>query len=368
MGRIKNEVLAASRSWATAFNEGDAAGCASAYTAQAKMHVEPLAMVSGTERIAGFWEELISAGYRDVQYLDPQVEVLSEERARLTSPWSMNLARGMIYDELWVREADGVWRLENDHFEIIDRFESSRKSHFLLVHGAWMGAWCWDALIAELQSEGVEVSAVDLPGHGTHREESAPDLDAYVEAVATALEQIEGPVILVGHSFGGITISQVAERYPERIRGLVYLSAFLLPSGASFLSATEGVKHSDVLNHLVFSDDGSVVGVSPEALHEAVAHDVPAEAFAAAEPALVMEPCGPLASTLEISRERCGRVPRYYVETTEDRAIPIDVQRAMYGAMPISEIFSLSSSHSSMVSMPEELASVLRSIAEQLLA
>ncbi len=66
-------------------------------------------------------------------------------------------------------------------------------------------------------------------------------------------------MILVGHSLGDIIISQAAENRPDKVRSLVYLCAFLLPTGGSFMKATDGVKGSMVLDNLVMSDDQTSV-------------------------------------------------------------------------------------------------------------
>ncbi|MBL4633786.1 MAG: hypothetical protein JKY56_07930 [Kofleriaceae bacterium] len=78
-----------------------------------------------------------------------------------------------------------------------------------------------------------------------------------------------------------------------------------------------------------------------------------------------MEPCAPLASPLHLTPARFGRVPRYYVECTEDKALPLDIQRAMQKTLPVSQVFSLASSHASMFSHPVELANCLATVANK---
>ncbi|WP_298017229.1 alpha/beta hydrolase [uncultured Castellaniella sp.] len=107
---------------------------------------------------------------------------------------------------------------------------------YLLVHGAWHGGWCWSAVAKRLRQAGHDVHAPTLPGLGERRHLLGPDitLETFIQDVAQRLiEQDLREVILVGHSFGGLVISGVADRLPERIRRLVYLDAFLLPPGKS---------------------------------------------------------------------------------------------------------------------------------------
>ena len=188
-------------------------------------------------------------------------------------------------------------------------------------------------------------------------------LGAYVKAVTDVLDVQRDPVILVGHSLGGIVISQAAENRPDKVKSLVYLCAFLLPSGGSFMKATEGVKGSMVLDNLVMAEDKTYVTVKEEVIHACFAHDVPEDAFARAKPMIVPEPTAPLGTPLSITQERWGRIPRYYVECLADKAIPPTVQKAMYTSIPVQKVFSMDTSHAPNLSAPQKLAEHLLAVA-----
>ncbi len=128
-------------------------------------------------------------------------------------------------------------------------------STVVLVHGAWTGGWCWRMVRARLQSAGHEVYTPTLTGLGERIHLAQPDigLDTHILDVINALEYEElRDVVLVGHSYGGMVISGVAEKVPHRIARLVYLDAFveaqldlLLPSARAMLeqlfwSGTDG--------------------------------------------------------------------------------------------------------------------------------
>jgi pimeloyl-ACP methyl ester carboxylesterase len=235
---------------------------------------------------------------------------------------------------------------------------------FVLVHSAWLGGWAWEPVRSILTEEGSTVFAPDLPGHGADTTPPAQvTMDGYVDRVVAILDAQDDPVILVGHSLGGIVISQAAERRPEKVQGLVYLCAFLLPNGASFMSAVDGVEGSMVLDNLVMADDGHSVTIREDVMHEAFAHDVPLEAFQQVRPLIVPQPTGPLVAPLEITEARWGSVPRYYVECTADRAIPPAVQAAMYTNIPVQGLLSLETSHAPNFSAPAELAAYLLEVA-----
>ena len=103
---------------------------------------------------------------------------------------------------------------------------------YVLIHGAWHGGWCWDKIVPLLKKEGHKVEAPDLPGHGRDKT-PIPEisLQSYTDRVCRILDTQSEPVILVGHSMGGVVITQAAQHRPEKIKTLVYLSAMLPRNG-----------------------------------------------------------------------------------------------------------------------------------------
>ena len=107
---------------------------------------------------------------------------------------------------------------------------------FVLVHGAWMGAWAWDDVAAGLRAKGATVVAVELPGHGSDATPlSGANMEAYVAKVLAAVDAAGKPVILVGHSMAGMVVTQVAELRADKIEKLVYLAAYLPKDGQKLL-------------------------------------------------------------------------------------------------------------------------------------
>ena len=107
---------------------------------------------------------------------------------------------------------------------------------FVLVHGAWHGGWCWRDVARSLRAAGHTVFAPTQTGLGERRHllSDAVGLEVFARDVANLLEAEElVDVVLVGHSFGGVTITAVADRLPDRLRHLVYLDAAVVTSGES---------------------------------------------------------------------------------------------------------------------------------------
>ena len=132
--------------------------------------------------------------------------------------------------------------------------------HYILVHGAWEGGWAWEQVTPRLLEAGHTVEVVDLAGsHGHEQPIENVTLESYVTTVGEAINRVEGPVVLAGHSLGGTSISQVAERVPNRVERLIYVSSFLLENGGNALAAMQSDEKGQMLPRLEFSEDHAPV-------------------------------------------------------------------------------------------------------------
>lgn len=106
---------------------------------------------------------------------------------------------------------------------------------FILIHGAWHGGWAWDPVAERLRSGGFAVVAPTLVGLGERAAEVTPGtcLSDHVGQVVGEIDAVAGPVVLVGHSYGGMVIAGAASRRPERVVRLVYLDALVPADGES---------------------------------------------------------------------------------------------------------------------------------------
>jgi pimeloyl-ACP methyl ester carboxylesterase len=232
---------------------------------------------------------------------------------------------------------------------------------FALVHGAWHGAWCFDRLVPALEAKGHRAVAFDLPGHGadpTPREQVT--LDAYVTRVGEVLARQPEPAILLGHSMGGIVITQAAENHAPRVRCLVYLAAFLPQQGESL----GGIAiPSAVTPHLRPDREARVVHFDPAGARDAFYLDCSDADVAAASARLTPQPVGPWSQAVQLG-ERYAALRRHYIECTLDRAISLSEQRRMHAATPC-RVHTLEAGHSPFYAMPDRLAAVLDVIARE---
>jgi pimeloyl-ACP methyl ester carboxylesterase len=221
---------------------------------------------------------------------------------------------------------------------------------FVLIHGAFSGGWTWCKVIPFLEKAGHTVFAPDMPGHGKNRMTSAQEitLQTCVDCVIDILDRQVEPAILVGHSMGGMIISQTAEQRPHKIKKLVYVCGFLLKDGESLLSRGGG--HHDPIN------------APYEKFKEFLCEDC-ADADAKWMRALLVPPAGKLAGTaIHVTSKNYGRIPRIYIQCLRDKAIPPPVQKQMYTDTPCERIITMDTSHMPLISAPEELAKNLLSV------
>jgi pimeloyl-ACP methyl ester carboxylesterase len=239
---------------------------------------------------------------------------------------------------------------------------------FILVHGSWHGGWCFDSIKALLEDAGHDVIAPDLPGMGGNETMlRAVTLDGWAEFISALCQQAtQTPVILAGHSRGGLVISQAAETSPDAIDALVYICAMMLPDGMSRadFKAIEGPNPAfDAIITPVFDGAGTIV--APEKSGAVFAQLSPPDAVAAAMARVVAEPHGPRSTPLRLTEDRFGRVPRTYIECTNDRTIPLSSQRKMQQLVPGADVVSLWADHSPYLSRPQALATALLAAAVQ---
>ncbi len=236
-------------------------------------------------------------------------------------------------------------------------------STFVLIHGAWHGGWCWHKVAPILQSRGHTVLTPDLPALGVDRTPLASaTLQGYSDRVCEALAGCSEAVYLVGHSMGGIAITQAAEAMPQKVKTLVYLTAFLLPSGRTLLEEAQADIGSAVLPNLVFASDQASATVKSDAIRDVFYADCSPSDWALAQALLVPQAAAPFATPIRSTSERWGSVPRVYIECTADHAISLATQRSMQARLPCKRVLTMSTSHSPFLSAPEALAEHLLSL------
>ena len=218
-------------------------------------------------------------------------------------------------------------------------------TNVLLVHGAWHGAWCWSSLLPELS--GFSVTTVDLPSAG-----AGGDLAADAAVVRAALDGIDGPAVVVGHSYGGQVVSEATQGRDD-VAHLVYLCAFMLDTGESLLGALGG----QAPPWFVVDEAAGTTTVSTP--YEVFYGDVDPSVAAEFPPLLRPQTLSSFGSPL--TGAGWHTIPSTYVGCTQDQAIPYPAQQAM--SARAGSVVTLETSHSPFVSAPADVAAVVRAAA-----
>ncbi|MGO2113143.1 MAG: alpha/beta hydrolase [Pseudoclavibacter sp.] len=227
------------------------------------------------------------------------------------------------------------------------------KPTLLFVHGAWHGAWCWESVATRLTERGWDVVAIDLPS--VHAENKA-ELGMYDDAAAvtSAIEAIDGPVVVVAHSYGGVPTTQGADL--PNVQHIVYIASFALDIGQSLLAAVGG-EHPDWWNI-----DGKLVTPGNEALPPSAIffHDVPEDVAADATGKLKSMSTQTVSDPLTTVAWK-GRQTTFVV-TLQDAAFPAVAQHALASAIGATAI-EVDTSHSPFMSQPERVVEIVEQAA-----
>lgn len=230
-------------------------------------------------------------------------------------------------------------------------------STYVLIHGSWHGAWCWYKIIPRLKAAGHKVIAPEMPGHGRDwRSPGQITMRDFVDTITRILDQQDEPVVLVAHSRGGLQITQAAEERPDKIRTLVYLAAHLLPNGVRSMDWKD--PDSLLQPNMEINEQEGWDMIRPDIYREALYHDCSDEDVALAYTLLMPEPRGPSSPTytpMHTTPENFGRIPRVYIELSQDKAVTPARQKRMYTTTPCQLLLSVTASHSAYFSQPDEL-------------
>lgn len=236
---------------------------------------------------------------------------------------------------------------------------------FILIHGSWHGGWCFDPVAEILRARGHTVIAPTLPGMGgTAEEMAAVTLDGWGDFAAQHCRDLKaqgiGPVVLGGHSRGGLVVSTAAERDPSAMDAIVYICAMMLPAGMSRAEFKELEGPNPAFDAIISKVHGGIATVIDAANAAPVFAQVsPPDLVDAAMARLMAEPHAPRSQKISVTPERWGSLPRTYAECTLDRTIPIESQRRMISMSPGAHVVTLEADHSPYLSKPQELADAL---------
>jgi pimeloyl-ACP methyl ester carboxylesterase len=228
---------------------------------------------------------------------------------------------------------------------------------FVLVHGAWHGAWCWELLIAELGRRGAQAIALDLPG-----DDPQADASRYAEIVATECDRAGDPVTLVGHSLAGIVLPRVALIRP--VERYVFVGGAIPLPGHSFAEqfALEPIKPEPDMHATEADQIERSYWPDPEQAIAGMYHDCARELAEWA--ASNLRPQARAAAREPFAADELPALMGGFVLSREDRMFSPDWMRAAARERLGMKPLELDGGHSPMLSRPTELADLLISLAQ----
>jgi pimeloyl-ACP methyl ester carboxylesterase len=239
-------------------------------------------------------------------------------------------------------------------------------ARFVLVHGAFGGAWSWEPVVAPLEAAGHAVETLDLPGGG---EDTTPveeiTLSSCAARVCEVLAQRPEPAVLVGYSMGGAVVTEAAGRCPDRVRSLIFVAAFMPADGQSLLDLTQLPEGAGdmVQANIVVEGDPPFATLPDEAalaaIYNCCAPDDAAAAVARRRPQAVAV----FATPVSVPRDALAGIRRSYVLTKRDNSIPVALQRRMIAEHPCDRVIELDADHCPQLSATDELVAALDELA-----
>ncbi|KAL8117567.1 hypothetical protein AgCh_015449 [Apium graveolens] len=228
--------------------------------------------------------------------------------------------------------------------------DQKMEKHFVLVHGACHGAWCWYKVAMLLRSAGHKVTVLDLAASGLNAKkvQEVKSFSVYLEPLMEFMASLlaEEKVVLVGHSLGGVALSVAMERFPEKVSVAVFATAYMLNPDLDVLTVSEKVEKN--IGSFMDSQDLTLASmlVRPHPLK--INYDT-----------ISLE-------ETKVTKERFGSVRRVYVIADQDIIHPEEFQRWMIELNPPDEVRVITGSdHMIMICKPQELCICLEEVSLQ---
>lgn len=231
---------------------------------------------------------------------------------------------------------------------------------FILIHGAYHGGWCWDAVADQMRATGHEVVAPDLPGHGRDAgwlaDQTMPN---YVSRIQELIASSSTNVTLVGHSMGGAIATAAAQELSDKVAHIVYLTAYIPIDG----ECVGDVVKSDPVSHVqvdrVDVEGLNAVSLKSGTLADAFYNDATPQMLNRAEDRVQLQSPIPFRHRFQLNDPDLAFIPKTAIICTQDRAISPEHQRWMAERAECRTILELDSGHSPFITRPDDLTKLV---------
>ena len=231
---------------------------------------------------------------------------------------------------------------------------------FVLLHGSWHGGWAWEPTAWCLRELGHTVYTPTYPGHWPGVNRAGVTHDDYVRAVTDFIEHRDlRDVILVGHSFGGSVVSRVSQVIPDRLKRLVFHTAFVVEDGAS-VNDNFPPEQTDMFAKAASQSPDNTVECSWEVFRDFFIQDARPQDARSVWERLVPQPFQPWDAKLNLGEFYRAGLPKSYIAVEQDRALPEGTWHpGMSSRLGPCKIVPMAGSHEVMFTRPAELARTL---------
>jgi pimeloyl-ACP methyl ester carboxylesterase len=232
------------------------------------------------------------------------------------------------------------------------------KKHFVLIHGAWHGGWCWEGVIRFLEKAGNTAEAPTMPGHHPGDDRSRVTFHSYVDRIVNILENHHKPVILVGHSSAGFLLQAAAPEVPGKIERLVFLNACILPDGTAQFDLVPPETVRSMTAAANASPDKSVP-VDKDLVRHALMAGEPAEVQDGLIERLVPQPLVLFTTKVDTKAFIRLTIPRTVLLCKDDSVLPAGTYLSMAENLGKFDLIEIEGGHETLWTRPEVVAKAL---------
>jgi pimeloyl-ACP methyl ester carboxylesterase len=230
--------------------------------------------------------------------------------------------------------------------------------HFVLIHGAWHGGWCWDGVIKALNKIGHTAEAPTMPGHHPEDDRTSISLDSYVNKIVEVLRRQIQPVILVGHSSAGFLLQSAAPKAFEKIERLIFHNACILADGMAQFDIVPPEMAEAMTAAAGISSDNSVP-VLEDLVRGALMAGEPIELQDALLKRLTPQPLALFTTKVSTTAFQKLTTPRTVLLCKDDRVLPVEVYLEMAKNLGEFDLVEIEGGHETLFLNAEALAQAL---------
>ncbi len=232
---------------------------------------------------------------------------------------------------------------------------------FVLLHGAWHGPWCWKKLSPLLMSKGDTVLTPTIPWtYDKNQIKQKFNFQHTTNELSELICKLDGMVVLVGHSLGGVIASMISTNIPEKISLAIYISGFIPKSGQSINDLNPLMTDSIIAANMKVDKKKQALIVEENALVKGFYNDCDTFDIQFAKSRVLPQLASTFLTPVEYNLDGLSRVKKLYVENQKDMAVPINAQRSMQENIEIEKVVKLNCGHSPFFTCPQDLLNILQ--------